>query len=108
MEGYRVVNMDDACVQGDIFVTTTGNFHVITHDHMVQMKNECIVCNIGHFDSEIQIASHTISADGLYPADTASITGASAALAAGEPGLCYWPSQLRDVKQLHQPGTGPD
>ena len=57
MEGYRIVNMDDVCTQGDIFVTTTGNFHVITHDHMVQMKNESIVCNIGHFDNEIDIAS---------------------------------------------------
>ena len=57
MEGYRVVHMDEACSQGDIFVTTTGNFHVITHDHMIRMKNETIVCNIGHFDNEIDIAS---------------------------------------------------
>lgn len=57
MEGYRVVTMDDAASQGDIFVTATGNFNVITHDHMLQMKNETIVCNIGHFDSEIDIAS---------------------------------------------------
>jgi adenosylhomocysteinase len=57
MEGYRVVNMDDACSQGDIFVTTTGNIDVITHEHMTAMKNEAIVCNIGHFDSEIDIAS---------------------------------------------------
>jgi len=57
MEGYRVVNMDEACKQGDIFVTTTGNIDVITHDHMQAMKNEAIVCNIGHFDSEIDIAS---------------------------------------------------
>jgi adenosylhomocysteinase len=57
MEGYRVVNMDDACSQGDIFVTTTGNIGVITHEHMKAMKNESIVCNIGHFDSEIDIAS---------------------------------------------------
>jgi adenosylhomocysteinase len=57
MEGYRVVNMDEACKQGDIFVTTTGNIDVITHDHMRAMKNEAIVCNIGHFDSEIDIAS---------------------------------------------------
>ena len=57
MEGYRVVNMDDACKQGDIFVTTTGNVNVINHDHMVSMKDEAIVCNIGHFDSEIDIAS---------------------------------------------------
>ncbi|GMR19421.1 MAG: adenosylhomocysteinase [Gammaproteobacteria bacterium] len=56
MEGYRVVNMDNACKEGDIFVTTTGNMGVITHDHMLAMKNEAIVCNIGHFDSEIEIA----------------------------------------------------
>jgi len=57
MEGYRVVDMNDACSQGDIFVTTTGNMNVIDHDHMLKMKNEAIVSNIGHFDSEINIAS---------------------------------------------------
>ncbi|MGD2054286.1 MAG: adenosylhomocysteinase [Gammaproteobacteria bacterium] len=57
MEGYRVVNMDDAARLGDIFVTTTGNVNVINHDHMATMKDEAIVCNIGHFDSEIDIAS---------------------------------------------------
>lgn len=57
MEGYRVVDMNEACSQGDIFVTTTGNMNVIDHDHMVKMKNEAIVSNIGHFDSEINIAS---------------------------------------------------
>ena len=57
MEGYRVVTMDEAAAIGDIFVTTTGNVHVITHDHMQAMKDEAIVCNIGHFDSEIDIAS---------------------------------------------------
>lgn len=57
MEGYRVVEMDNAASQGDIFVTTTGNVNVIDHDHMAVMKNEAIVCNIGHFDSEINIAS---------------------------------------------------
>ncbi len=57
MEGYRVVTMEEACSMGDIFVTTTGNVNVIDHDHMVAMKNESIVCNIGHFDSEINIAS---------------------------------------------------
>ncbi|MDX8403333.1 MAG: adenosylhomocysteinase, partial [Mariprofundaceae bacterium] len=57
MEGYRVVNMDDACALGDIFVTTTGNYHVITHDHMIAMKDQSIVCNIGHFDNEIDVAS---------------------------------------------------
>ncbi|VAX12237.1 Adenosylhomocysteinase [hydrothermal vent metagenome] len=57
MEGYRVVEMNDAAALGDIFVTTTGNVNVINHDHMAVMKNEAIVCNIGHFDSEIDIAS---------------------------------------------------
>ena len=57
MEGFRVVNMDEACKEGDIFVTTTGNFHVITHDHMAAMKDQSIVCNIGHFDNEIDVAS---------------------------------------------------
>ena len=57
MEGYRVVTMDDVASQGDIFVTTTGNYHVITHDHLKAMKNNAIVCNIGHFDNEIDIAA---------------------------------------------------
>jgi len=57
MEGFRVVTMDDACKVGNIFVTTTGNFHVIQHDHMVAMPDQAIVCNIGHFDSEIDVAS---------------------------------------------------
>jgi adenosylhomocysteinase len=57
MEGYRVVTMDDACPQADIFVTATGNVNVIAHDHMRRMKHQAIVCNIGHFDSEIDIAS---------------------------------------------------
>ncbi len=57
MEGYRVVRMDDVASQGDIFVTTTGNVRVITHEHMKAMRDQAIVCNIGHFDSEIDIAS---------------------------------------------------
>lgn len=57
MEGYRVVTMDYACDKADIFVTATGNYHVITHDHMVKMKHNAIVCNIGHFDNEIDVAS---------------------------------------------------
>ncbi len=57
MEGYRVVTMDEVADQGDIFVTTTGNINVITHDHMAKMQNEAIVCNIGHFDNEIDVAS---------------------------------------------------
>lgn len=57
MEGYRVVTMNWACDKADIFVTATGNYHVITHDHMIRMKDQAIVCNIGHFDSEIDVAS---------------------------------------------------
>jgi adenosylhomocysteinase len=57
MEGYRVVTMDYAADKGDIFVSATGNFHVITHDHMKRMKDQAIVCNIGHFDNEIEVAS---------------------------------------------------
>jgi adenosylhomocysteinase len=57
MEGYRVVTMDYACDKADIFVSATGNFHVITHEHMKRMKNQAIVCNIGHFDNEIDVAA---------------------------------------------------
>jgi adenosylhomocysteinase len=57
MEGYRVVTMDYAADKADIFVTATGNYHVITHDHMARMKDQAIVCNIGHFDNEIDIAT---------------------------------------------------
>ncbi|WJW75800.1 adenosylhomocysteinase [Thiohalobacter sp. IOR34] len=57
MEGYRVVTMEEAAPLADIFVTATGNFHVIDHEHMAAMKDEAIVCNIGHFDNEIDVAS---------------------------------------------------
>ncbi|NVI80481.1 adenosylhomocysteinase [Janthinobacterium sp. BJB401] len=57
MEGYRVVTMDYACEHGDIFVTCTGNYHILTHDHLTRMKDQAIVCNIGHFDNEIDVAS---------------------------------------------------
>jgi adenosylhomocysteinase len=57
MEGYKVVTMDEACDKADIFVTATGNVNVINHEHMRRMKHQAIVCNIGHFDSEIEIAS---------------------------------------------------
>ena len=57
MEGYRVVTMDEACSQGDIFVTCTGNYHILTEEHMLKMKDQAIVCNIGHFDNEIDVAS---------------------------------------------------
>jgi adenosylhomocysteinase len=57
MEGYKVVTMDEACDKADIFVTATGNKHVITYEHMARMKDQAIVCNIGHFDNEIDVAS---------------------------------------------------
>ncbi|RUR19260.1 adenosylhomocysteinase [Legionella sp. km535] len=57
MEGYRVVTLDDVAEQVDILVTATGNYHVVTHDHMRRMRNQAILCNIGHFDSEIDIHS---------------------------------------------------
>ena len=57
MEGYRVVTVDDACDKADIVVTATGNIDVITHAHLARMKNNAIVCNIGHFDNEIDVAS---------------------------------------------------
>src|SRR5687767_2785592 len=57
MEGYKVVTMDHAADKADIFVTATGNYKVITHDHLARMKNNAIVCNIGHFDNEIDVAS---------------------------------------------------
>jgi len=56
MEGYRVVTMEEVADKADIFVTATGNYHVLTHDHMVAMKDQAIVCNIGHFDNEIDVA----------------------------------------------------
>ena len=57
MEGYRVVTMEYAADKADIFVTCTGNYHVITHDHLLKMKDQAIVCNIGHFDNEIEVAA---------------------------------------------------
>src|SRR3546814_18752145 len=57
MEGYKVVTLDEAADKADIFVTATGNYHVNTRDHMERMKDQAIVCNIGHFDNEIDVAS---------------------------------------------------
>ena len=68
MEGYRVVTMDDACDKGDIFVTATGNIDVITLAHMRRMKNKAIVCNIGHFDNEIDVAGlKTLAWENIKP-----------------------------------------
>ena len=64
MEGFDVVTMDDAADKADIFVTATGNLDVITHEHMKRMKHNAIVCNIGHFDSEIEIACAASNTNG--------------------------------------------
>ena len=115
MEGYRVVTMDYAADKADIFVTATGNFHVIGHDHMKRMKNNAIVCNIGHFDNEIDIASlkqytwdnikpqvdHVIFPDGRRIILLAE--GAP-----GEPRLRHGPSLVRDELVVRQSGDRAD
>ena len=115
MEGYRVVTMDYAAAQADIFVTATGNFKVITHEHMKRMKNNAIVCNIGHFDNEIDVAvaqavqvgehqaagrpHHLPGRQAHHPAGRGP---------AGEPRLRHRPPELRHELVLRQPGAGPD
>ena len=110
MEGYRVVTMDYAADKADIFVTATGNFHVITHDHMAKMKDQAIVCNIGHFDNEIDVA-----VAGEIPVGRDQAAGRPRHLPRrqahhpagqgppGEPGLRHRPSVLRDVVVVRQP-----
>ena len=110
MEGYRVVTMDYAADKADIFVTATGNCHVITHDHMKRMKNNAIVCNIGHFDSEIDIASlKQYKWDNIKPqVDHVDLPGRQAPDRARrrpprEPRLRHRASVVRDVEFVHQP-----
>jgi len=114
MEGYRVVTMDYAADKADIFVTATGNFHVITHEHMRKMKDQAIVCNIGHFDNEIDVAGlkqykwENIKAAGRpchlprRQADHPARRGP-----AGEP-RCGTGTELRDVELVLQPGDRAD
>ncbi len=104
MEGYRVVTMDYAADKADIFVTATGNKDVITYDHMATMKDQAIVCNIGHFDNEIDVASLE-----QVPVGRDQAAGRPRDLPrrqahhpagqgpAGEPGLRHRPPELRDV-----------
>ena len=115
MEGYRVVTMDYAADKADIFVTATGNYQVITHEHMKRMKNNAIVCNIGHFDNEIDVASlkqykwenikpqvdHIIFPDGKR-----IILLAEGRLV--NLGCAHRPSELRDELVVRQPGAGAD
>jgi adenosylhomocysteinase len=115
MEGYRVVTVDDACDKATSVVTATGNIDVITHAHMARMKNNAIVCNIGHFDNEIDVASlkackwenikpqvdHVIFHDGKR----------IILLAEGRPGqprLRDRSSVVRDELVVREPGDGAD
>ena len=110
MEGYRVVTMDYAADKADIFVTATGNFHVITHEHMQAMKNQAIVCNIGHFDNEIDVAIARQVQVGRNQAagGPRDFPGRQAHHPAGqgppgEPRLRHRSSVVRDVLLLRQP-----
>ena len=121
MEGYQVTTLDDVVDTADLFVTTTGNMNVITVDHMARMKHNAIVGNIGHFDTEIDMAGlrkvdgiragqHEaagrrvgVPADGRRPRDHRARRGP-----APEPRVRHRAPELRDVEQLHQPGDGPD
>ena len=115
MEGYEVVTMEEAVTRADIFVTATGNADVITLDHMRAMKNMAIVCNIGHFDSEIQIArarQHEVDRDqaagrrGRVPRRQEDHRPRQGP--AGQSRLRHRPSELRDELVLHQPDARPD
>ena len=115
MEGYRVVTMDYACDKADIFVTATGNIDVITHDHMKRMKNNAIVCNIGHFDNEIDVAglkAHTVG-EHQAAGRPCHLPGRQADHPArrgpaGEPGLRHRASVVRDELVVREPGDGAD
>ena len=116
MEGYRVVTMDYACDKADIFVTATGNIDVITHEHMKRMKNNAIVCNIGHFDNEIDVAALQASApwENIKPqVDHVIFPGRQADHPArrgppGEPRLRHRASVVRDELVVREPGDGAD
>ena len=114
MEGYEVVTMEEAVTRCDIFVTATGNVDVITLDHMRAMKLMAIVCNIGHFDSEIQVAAlQNLEWTEIKPQRSRRVPRRQADHPArqgppGEPGLRHRPPELRDEFELHQPGAGPD
>ncbi len=126
MEGFEVTTMEEACKEGRLFVTTTGNKDIILGEHMVHMADDAILCNIGHFDTEIDVAwleaaggrrqgdqgrhqgregrrRRPLHVQGLGPLDPDLGQGPS-----GEPGLRDGPPELRDEHVVHQPGAGPD
>jgi adenosylhomocysteinase len=115
MEGYEVVTMEEAVKRADIFVTATGNMDVITLDHMRAMKNMAIVCNIGHFDSEIQIGALANmkwteikpQVDEVEFPDGKKIIVLSKGRLVNLGNATGHP-ELRDELQLHQPGAGAD
>ncbi len=118
MEGFEVTTVEDTLGRGDIYVTCTGNTDIITLEHMEKMKDQAIVCNIGHFDNEIQI-DRLNEAKGVTQ-DQHQAAGGQVHLprraldlrpgrrTAGEPGLRDRPSELCDVEQLRQPDAGAD
>ena len=115
MEGYEVVTMEDAAPQADIFVTATGNKDMITLDHMRAMKDRAIVCNIGHFDNEIQVASlKNFKWNNIKPqVDEIEFPGRpphhhAVGRPPGEPRQRDGSPELRDVGVVHQPDTGAD
>ena len=115
MEGYEVVTMEDAAPLADIFVTATGNKDIITIEHMRAMKDRAIVCNIGHFDNEIQIAHAEEPEVGQHQAAGRRdrLPGRpphhpAVGRPPGEPRQRHGPSELRDVGVVHQPDAGAD
>ena len=115
MEGYEVVTMEDAAPRADIFCTATGNVDVITIEHMRAMKHRAIVCNIGHFDSEIQVAAlKNFKWENIKPqVDEIEFPDKQAhhpfvRRAAGQSRQRHGTSELRDVVVVHQPDAGAD
>ena len=116
MEGYEVTIMDEACQEGNIFVTTTGCIDIILSRHFEQMRDDTIVCNIGHFDVEIDVKwlnENTVEGEHQAPGGPLLVEERaphhhSGRGPAGQPGLCHGPPQLRDEQLLHQPGAGAD
>ena len=117
MEGFEVTTIEDTLGRGDIYVTCTGNCDIITLEHMEKMKDQAIVCNIGHFDNEIQVDRLNQSGAANAPTSSRRWTCTpsprqqhlrAGRRAAGEPGLRHRPPQLRDEQQLLEPDPGAD